>query len=149
MDETDRKLLALLAEDASRTYAELGQLVHLTAPAVHERVKRLKRDGVIEGIVARVNAEAINCPLLAFVHVDTSVWGMQPEIERLQSQADVEEIHTVAGDTSLVLKVRMRDTKALEAFLAHLYTFEWVKATRSYVVLNSHLERGPRPQLGV
>ncbi len=40
LDDTDRKLLALLAEDATRTYAELGKLLFLSAPAVHERARR-------------------------------------------------------------------------------------------------------------
>jgi predicted transcriptional regulator len=47
LDATDRKLLALLAEDATRTYAELGRLLHLSAPALHECAKRLKHDGVV------------------------------------------------------------------------------------------------------
>ena len=56
LDAVDRKLLGLLADDATRAYAELGRLLHLSPPAVHERVKRLKRDGVIKGVVARLDA---------------------------------------------------------------------------------------------
>jgi hypothetical protein len=52
LDETDRKLLGLLAEDSTRSYAELGRLLHLSAPAVHERAKRLKQEGVIRATAA-------------------------------------------------------------------------------------------------
>ncbi|MCB1488532.1 MAG: AsnC family transcriptional regulator, partial [Bauldia sp.] len=55
MDDTDRRLLGLLAEDASRSYAELGRLLNLSAPAVHERARRLRRDGVVKATVARLD----------------------------------------------------------------------------------------------
>ncbi len=45
LDAIDRRILGALAEDASRSYAELSKIVNLSAPAVHDRVKRLKRDG--------------------------------------------------------------------------------------------------------
>jgi len=59
--------------------------------------------------------------------------------------AEVEEAHTVAGDTCLLLKVRCADTESLEGLLARLSEFGPVKGTRSYIVLSSYIERGPRP----
>ncbi|MCG8692638.1 MAG: Lrp/AsnC family transcriptional regulator [Minwuiales bacterium] len=147
IDDVDRKLLRLLAEDATRSYTELGKAVHLSPPAVHERVKRLKRDGVITGTVATLDGPKIGCPLLAFIHVDTAGWGLTGPVLELGDLADVEEIHTVTGDTCLILKVRMRDTHDLEALLARIYDIEGVKRTRSYVVLSSYLERGPKPEI--
>lgn len=147
IDDVDRKLLRLLAEDATLKYAELGKAVHLTPPAVHERVKRLKRDGVITGTVATLDGTKIGCPLLAFIHVDTDGWGLTGSVLELGDIADVEEIHTVTGDTCVVLKVRTRDTHDLEALLARIHGFEGVRSTRSYVVLNSYLERGPKPEI--
>jgi len=55
LDDRDRKLLTLLADDATPSYAELGKQLNLSAPAVHERVKRLKRDGLIKGIAAKLD----------------------------------------------------------------------------------------------
>jgi DNA-binding Lrp family transcriptional regulator len=52
LDDRDRTLLGLLSEDATRSYADLGKLINLSAPAVHERVKRLRKDGVIRANVA-------------------------------------------------------------------------------------------------
>lgn len=146
-DETDRRLLRLLAEDATRSYAELGRLVHLSPPAVHERVKRLKREGVITGTVATLDGAKIGCPLLSFIHVDTDGWGLTGPVLALRDLADVEEIHTVAGDTCLILKVRTRDTQALEALLERLYNIEGVRSTRSFIALGSYLERGPKPDV--
>ncbi|MGE3293344.1 MAG: Lrp/AsnC family transcriptional regulator, partial [Geminicoccaceae bacterium] len=75
LDRIDRRLLGILAEDASLSYAELGQRLHLSPAAVYERVKRLRRDGVVKGTVARLDGGKIGRPLLTFVHVDTRGWG--------------------------------------------------------------------------
>ena len=141
LDRLDRKLLALLTEDATLSYASLGESVGLSAPAVHERVKRLRRSGVLRRTVALVDAAALGKGLLAFVHVDTVGWGKTQELLSISAFPEVEEIHSVAGDTCMLLKVRTRDPQALEALLARLYATPGVKATRSYVVLSTYLER--------
>src|SRR3546814_7117426 len=79
MDPMDRKLLGLLAEDATLSYKELGERLHLSAPAVHERVKKLKKSGAIRGTVARLDGEAVGRPLSAFIHIDTEGWGKRSE----------------------------------------------------------------------
>src|ERR1700754_4168614 len=71
LDAMDRKLLGLLAEDATRSYADLGKMLNLSPPAVHERVKKLKSDGVIKAVSAVIDGVAVGRPLLAFVHVNT------------------------------------------------------------------------------
>ncbi|MFD1881634.1 Lrp/AsnC family transcriptional regulator [Paracoccus pacificus] len=147
LDRTDRMILRLLAERADRPYAELAALVHLSPPAVHERVKRLRREGFIQGIVARLDGDRIGCPLLAFVHVTTEGWGMTESILALRNLADVEEIHTAAGDTSLILKTRCSGPAGLERLLTRIQAVKGVRATHSYVVLGTYLERGPMPEI--
>ena len=145
LDRLDRTLLGILAEDASLSYAELGNRLHLSPAAVHERVKRLRRDGVVMGTVARLDGAKAGRPLLTFVHVDTKGWGKSQSMLALADLPEVEEIHAVTGDTCLILKVRTEGTQALEDFLARIYAIEGVRGTRSYVVLSSHVGRGPRP----
>ncbi|KGC09266.1 asnC family protein [Burkholderia gladioli] len=141
LDTIDRKLLGVLVEDATMSYAELGKRVALSAPAVHERVKRLRRSGVIRRTSVQISPQAIGRSLLAFVHVDTKGWGKTPELMRLASCPEVEEIHSVAGDTSMLLKIRTEDARALEVLLSGLYEIPGVSATRTYVVLSTYLER--------
>jgi len=141
LDTFDRKLLGELAADATTSYVELGRRVNLSPAAVHERVKRLRRDGVIRATVAQLNPIAIGKTLLAFIHVDTTGHGGKRRLRELSAFPEVEEVHTVAGDSCLLLKVRTRDSEGLEAFLGVLYAIPGVTATRSYVVLSSHVER--------
>jgi DNA-binding Lrp family transcriptional regulator len=145
LDAFDRKLLGVLVEDAAVSYAELGDRVGLSAPAVHERVKRLRRSGVIRRTAALVDPAAVGKPLLAFVHVDTTGWGKTQALLAIEQYPELEEIHSVAGDTCMLLKVRAQNTQALEGLLARLYAAPGVVATRSYVVLSTYLERPVQP----
>jgi DNA-binding Lrp family transcriptional regulator len=147
LDTADRKLLGLLAEDATRSYAELGQMLNLSPPAVHERVKKLKGDGVIKRVGAVIDGVAIGRPLLAFVHVDTLSWAVTRLLLALAQFPAVEEIHTVTGETAMLLKVRTRDTRDLEALLERIHAIEGFKGTRSYIALSTYLERGPSAEL--
>jgi Lrp/AsnC family leucine-responsive transcriptional regulator len=145
IDATDRRLLAVLVEDATVSYADLGDRSGLSAPAAHERVKRLKRSGAIRRTAALIDPKAAGKSLLAFVHVDTRGWGLTPGLMAIGRFPEVEEIHSVAGDTCMLLKVRTADTKALEGLIARLYDTPGVIRTRSYVVLSTYLERPVQP----
>jgi len=145
VDDFDRKLLGVLVEDATVSYAELGQRVGLSAPAVHERVKRLRSSGAIRRTSVLLDPTAVGKPLLAFIHVDTSGWCKSQALLAIERFPEVEEIHSVTGDACLLLKVRAKNTQALEGLLAHLYTTPGVSATRSYVTLSTQLERPVQP----
>lgn len=145
LDALDRKILAVLVEDATVSYADLGRQVGLSAPAAHERVKRLKRNGVIRRIAALIEPNTLGKGLLAFIHVDTRGWGKTPALMAIADFPEVEEVHSVAGDACMLVKARAQNTHALEGLLARLYDTPGVLATRSYVVLSTYLERPPQP----
>lgn len=147
LDRIDRKILGELAKEADISYAELGKRVNLSPPAVHERVKRLKSSGHIQQTVALLNGKLINKPLLAFVLVDTIGWGKTKELIELGKLPEVEEIHSVTGDTCMMLKVRLQNSEALEGLLGRLYDIPGVKGTRTYVVLSTYLERPTQAEI--
>ncbi len=141
LDTFDRRILGVLAANADVSYAELGQMVGLSAPAVHDRVKKLRASGCLRRTVAVLDGAAIGKPLLAFIHVDSAGWCKTQELMAMAELPEVEEIHSVAGDTCMLLKVRCASSLALEALLARLYAVPGVRSTRSYVVLSTYLER--------
>jgi DNA-binding Lrp family transcriptional regulator len=145
IDDADRRLLGVLVEDATVSYAELGERAGLSAPAAHERVKRLRRSKAIKRTAALIDPKALGKSLLAFIHVDTRGWGKTPELLSISQYPEVEEIHSVAGDTCMLLKVRTEDTRALEGLLARIYDVPGVVTTRSYVVLSTYMERPVQP----
>ncbi|EOE0250180.1 Lrp/AsnC family transcriptional regulator [Klebsiella oxytoca] len=145
LDAIDRKILSALAEDAGRSYTELSEIVNLSAPAVHDRVKRLKRDGVIKGTVAVLDGCKLGRTLLTFLVIDTSSYQATRALLQFTSRKEVEELHTVAGDGCVFIKVRAADTESLENFLMEIQSLEGVRSVRSYIALSTFLERGPSP----
>lgn len=145
LDAIDRKLLSLLARNAELSYNELSQQVHLSAPAVHERVKRLKSRGVIRATIALLDGPKVGRALLAFVHLETSNWETTRRVLEMSAFPEIEEIHTVAGDTAMILKVRTEDSAALENMLGKLHRLEGFKAVKTFIALGTYLERGPLP----
>lgn len=141
LDTFDRRILGALAANADVSYVELGQMVGLSAPSVHDRVKKLRASGCLRRTVAVLDAAAIGKPFLAFVHVDNTGWCKTEELMAMADLPEVEEIHSVAGDTGMLLKVRCASSLALEALLARLYAMPSIRSTRSYVVLSTYLER--------
>ena len=145
LDQIDRKILGALAENAGRSYTELSEIVNLSAPAVHDRVKRLKRDGVIKGTVAVLDGCKLGRTLLTFLVIDTSSYEATRSLLKFTSRREVEELHTVAGDGCVFIKIRAIDTESLENFLMEIQSVEGVRSVRSYIALSTFLERGPSP----
>jgi Lrp/AsnC family leucine-responsive transcriptional regulator len=141
LDPFDRKILGALVVDAGQGYAALGEKVGLSAPAVHERVRRLRQAGILKGTHARLDGAAVGKPLLAFVHVEAAGWGKSERMMQLSRFPEVEEMHSVAGDASMILKVRMQSPAALEALLAQVHSLTGVTGTRSFIALSTYLDR--------
>ncbi len=141
LDSIDRRILGELTKNADTSYADLSTRVGLSAPAVHERVKRLRTSGRIKGTVALLDGTAVGKPLLAFVHLDTEGWGKTKELMELSKLPELEEMHSDTGDSCMLLKVRLENSEALEGFLAKLYELPGVRSTKSYVALSTYLER--------
>ena len=144
LDAMDRKLLSLLAENAELSYGELGNAIHLSPPAVHERVKRLRASGFIRATVALLDGPKIGKNLLAFVHLETSNWETTRKVLEMTSFSEIEEVHTVAGDTAMILKVRTEDPSSLERLLGMFHRLEGFKSVKTFVALGTYLERGPQ-----
>lgn len=141
IDAMDRKILSALVADATQSYADLGREVGLSAPAVHERVKRLRAARVITSTTVRIDGKRIGKPLLVFIHVQTQNWGYSEALADLARLPEVEEVHTVTGDTSVILKVRVPGSEALESFLRQLHAFESIVATKTFVTLSTYVDR--------
>ena len=142
MDAGDEKIVALLREDARRSFQDIGRHVHLSAPAVKRRVDRLERDGVILGYTAVVDPIAYGWHAAAFV--DLYCQGKMPgeAIKRaVESEPGVVAAHTVAGEASAHLYVMARDTKDLELVLERIRATDGVARTVTEVVLSTLFQR--------
>jgi DNA-binding Lrp family transcriptional regulator len=142
MDDIDRRIVALLRENARRSFKDIGNHVHLTAPAVKRRVDRLEADGVLLGYTAIVNPPAFGWHTEAFV--DLYCDGRMPgdAIKRVvEKEPGVVSAHTVAGEASAMIHVRASDTKDLEDTLERIRSTDGITRTVTEVVLSTLLRR--------
>ncbi|WP_297697351.1 Lrp/AsnC family transcriptional regulator [Mycobacterium sp.] len=140
LDDVDRILARELVADGRATLAELAASARLSVSAVQSRVRRLEARGVIAGYAARIDPEAVGHPLSAFVAI-TPLDPSQPDDApaRLEHIEEIESCHSVAGEESYVLLVRVASARALEDLLQRIRTAANVK-TRSTIILNTFYE---------
>lgn len=142
IDDVDRRIVALLREDARRSFKDIGGHVHLTAPAVKRRVDRLVAGGVIRGFTAVVDPAAAGWGAEAFVELYCEGHMTGEEIRRAaEKEPGVVSAHTVAGESSAILHVMARDTKDLELTLERIRNVQGVDRTVSEIVLSTLFQR--------
>ncbi len=143
MDDLDRKTLRFLMTQGRGTWAELGKLLHLTAPAAAERARKLEAEGVILGYAAIVDAQKLGFPLTALIAVTIGDQRKRSNFLRLAERHEqIVECHHVAGEDDYLLKVRCRGTQDLDHFLSKTLKDGdlGVVRTRTTVVLSTAKE---------
>lgn len=143
VEDLDRSIVSLLCGDGRMSYTDLGKATGLSTSAVHQRVRRLEERGVIRGYTAVIDADAVELPLTAFISIrpiDPSAPDDAPD--RLRDMAEIEACHSVAGDESYILKVRVRTPAVLESLLARIRAAANV-STRTTIVLSTPYESRP------
>jgi Lrp/AsnC family leucine-responsive transcriptional regulator len=143
VEDTDRTIVQLLAADGRMSFTDLGKATGLSTSAVHQRVKRLEKRGVISGYGAAIDHEELGLPLTAFVSI-TPNDPSQPDDypDRLRDIREIESCWSVAGDESYILKVRVATPSALEDLLARIRAAANV-ASRTTIVLSTPYENRP------
>lgn len=142
MDEVDRKIVALLRQDARRSFQDIGSHVSLSAPAVKRRVDRLQADGVIRSYAAVVDPAAMGWHTHAVVALYCEGRMSGAEVRSaIEPIPEVESAYTVAGEASAILHVRAADTQHLEEALERIRDTPGVRRTHTQVVLSALFER--------
>ncbi len=143
MEEINRKIIALLAADGRMSFTELARHTGLSVSAAQQRVRRLEQRGVIRGYSAVVSPEEIGLPLTAFVSIkpfDPAAPDDAPD--RLAHLTAIEACHSVAGEESYILKVRVPSPAGLEELLQEIRAAASV-STHTTIVLSTPYENRP------
>jgi Lrp/AsnC family leucine-responsive transcriptional regulator len=145
-DEIDLRLALLLMTDGRSTLKSLAAATGLSVSAVQARVRRLESDRVIRGYAADVDPTALDLPLAAIVAVTPLDPASEYDIpDRLTGLSAVESCHSVAGEDSFVLFVRVATPSALEELIREIRRRADV-STRTTVVLQTFFERAAVPE---
>lgn len=119
LDKTDRQILALLQENAQLTMQEIGQRINLSKTPVHERIKRLEREGFIDRYVTIVSKKKLGNLLLVYCHVtlDKQTRDTFADFNKaINDMPEVQECCLVSGTFDYLLKVIIRDMESYNRF---------------------------------
>lgn len=139
-DAYDRRILAELQADARLSMAELGRRVHLSQPAVTERVRKLESSGVIGGYRAQINLAALGYGIRAVVRVGRTDYAAM--LRLLEATPEVLQAYNVTGEHSWVLEIAVVDVPHLDAVVSR---FCALSDTATSIILKVPL--APRPMM--
>ena len=149
MDATDRKILAILQDDASLSVAEIAARVNLSQTPCWRRIQKLTDSGVITKRVALVDPDALGLGLTVFVEIETgdhSKEWLGKFAEAIKEMPEVMEIYRMAGDVDYMLRITVPNMAAVDTFYQRLislvplknvtsrFAMERVKYTTAYPV---------------
>lgn len=139
-DATDKKLLELLQKDSKQTNKELSNNLGLSVTAVYERIKKLEKEGFIDGYIAIVNKQKVERDFVVFCHVklvqhsQEFVVSFEKEVKGI---SEVLECYHLSGDYDYLLKVLVKDMAAFREFMVNKLTrINHIGSTHSMFVIN-------------
>ncbi|MBZ5796105.1 Lrp/AsnC family transcriptional regulator [Burkholderia contaminans] len=136
MDDLDWKVLALLQANGRISYTELARQVHLSVPAVTERVKRLEAAGVVEGYTARINPAVAGYPVSALIGITVPQPAKAKFLRLLETIPEIVECHHVTGADSYVMRLVAIGMTHLEQLIGRINLYG---ETRTSIVMSTPL----------
>lgn len=139
-DNLDQAILDELQANGRISVADLARKIHLSQPAVHNRIKRLEREGIIQKYVALIDPEQVGYDMLAFMqltlsqHTPKLTAGL---LKLIEGQVRVLECHQITGEADLLLKVITENRQALADVVAQLTECDEVQRVQTSLVLSS------------
>jgi len=142
LDGINRKIIALLQENAKFTFAEIGADVGLSSTAVKRRVDRLQQDGVIVGYGARIAPQALGEGIEALIEIYCAERVAPGDVGRSLAGLDqVIAAFTVSGEADAVVRARVESIADLEKFVERLRRDPNVVRTKTLIVLSTLIDR--------
>lgn len=143
LDETDRKILYYLVNNARMPYLEIARECGVSGAAVHQRIKKLEENGVISGSQMMVKPGALGLNVCAFISISLTEANKYQEVtEALKHIPEVVECHFVTGRAALLLKLYCIDNDHLmEAIINTIQRIPYVQSTETMISLDQAFER--------
>ncbi|MCE0504306.1 Lrp/AsnC family transcriptional regulator [Roseivivax sp. GX 12232] len=140
IDDMDRQLIALLAENARAPVAKLARATGLARTTVQARLDRLERGGAIGGYTIR-KGPGLTPALTASVLVSVEPRAEPAVIQRLRALPGVMRATTTSGRTDLLVEVTAETTEALDALLDRIGEAKGVRSSESLIHLTTKIAR--------
>jgi len=144
ISKIDIQILEIVSRDASISSADLGKAVGLSSSSANERLRRLKSEGYIVATVAVIDPLKFSRDFLAFVRLKIGTTGKQDIVKQLEAIRSVEEIHSIAGEFSLLLKVRTVNADAMERVFEEIYQIPNIIGSETDIAFRTYTDRPPQ-----
>ena len=150
LDDISLQILKILQEKARIPNIDVARQVEMAPSAVLERIRKLERQGYIDGYEVRLNPERFDRRQIAFIEIRTRSVGDRPQTgEQLAAIPEVQEVHFVAGEDCYLIKLRVADTTELAAIIREkIAVITEVVSTRTTTVLHTYKETARSPIRG-
>ena len=147
IDGIDLQILKILQKKARIPNVEVARQVDMAPSAVLERIRKLEKQGFIDGYEVRLNPKRFQRNLVAFVMVATNHPKQQRKTaEQLSAIPEAQEIHEVAGEDGILVKIRVSDTAELGRLLEEKFAvIDAVRSTRTMIVMSTLKETARIP----
>ena len=147
LDDVDLKILTFLQPNSYLSNVELSKKLGMAPSAVLERVKKLEQKGIITGYPTRINPEALNLNLLAFIFIKSSEGpGNETVAKQLAKLPEILELHHIAGEDCYLAKVRAKDPLSLVQFMREKFSkVKGIINTKTTIVLQTVKEDNHLP----
>lgn len=135
MDDTSLKILKILQEKARIPNVDVARQIGMAPSAVLERIRKLEKQGYIDGYEVRLNPQRFRRSLVCFIYISVDQGADHLEIEKQLSRLEgVQEIHFITGEDGYLIKARVAGPKELDHLIRRqISTVSGVRATRSHM----------------
>ena len=141
LNDVDRIICDILQKNGRAHFNELAEIVHLSVPAVSERVRKLEERGIIKGYFAKLQPDAFGLNIAAFILVTVEgSHNYKKFLENCSKEPEIMECHAVTGDASHLVKIRTTSPGSLEQLLSKIQEWSGVKKTLTNIILSTHHE---------
>ena len=140
-DNIDIEILKILQKDGRSSASDISKSLDLSVPAISERIKKLTEKGIIERFSAILNHKKAGLDLTAYVFIVSEHSDHYDKfVDNANKCKAVMECHSITGSGSHILKVRVKNSQALEDLLYDIQNWPGVSRTQSNLVLSSYKE---------
>ena len=145
IDNTDRKILSVLMNDARVSYLEIARECGISGPAVHQRMNRMKEAGLISGSQLMLNPQGLGFMTCAFIGIQvnlTSHSTHEEVFEKIRKIPEIVECHHISGKYSLLVKVMTHNNEHLKRIIVEkIQSIPEITYTESFISLELGFER--------
>lgn len=143
IDETDRKILSYLVKDSRTPFLEIARQCGVSGAAIHQRIAKLERSGIIEGFSLNVKPSTLGLGVCAFIMITLTEDNKYSEVVKfLKKIPEIVECHFITGKASIMIKVYCSDNDHLmELLLSTIQKIPYVESSDTILSLNEAFKR--------